>query len=139
MKPVFQGLLGILLMYFVLACLLALWEVGWKLAALPGWVYLYALLTSVLGVLGYSLVRLDHPARPDWQRVLLRGFGLVLPLMGLLLVRKAAAGEWQDQRLLPLYLGVWSVLALVSGTLTVTLDKRAAQGNRTARVLKDWF
>ncbi|SEJ40346.1 hypothetical protein SAMN04488058_107109 [Deinococcus reticulitermitis] len=124
---------------FALAMFLGLWEVGWRFAALPGWFYAYALGAAVVALLGSRLRSLDRPERPDWQRVLLRGFSWGIPFAALISGQRVLDDDFRQPALALLFLGVWSVICLIYGALSVCKEKRAAQGNKVAQAAKDWL
>lgn len=124
--------------FCVLAVFLGLWQVGWHFQALPGWFYAYALGAAVVARLGLHLRALDGPQRSYRQRLLLRGFGWGLPLAALVSGRPALEGDFQEPALTLLFLGLWSLLSLLSGALSLRKEKKAAQGSKAAQAAKDW-
>lgn len=112
---------------FACAVFLGLWEVGWRFAALPGWFYAYALGAAVVAWLGSRLRSLDRPERPDWQRVLLRGFGWGIPFAALISGQRVLDGDFQQPELILIFLIVWSVMSLVYGSFSL---RRASRGTQ---------
>ncbi|MPY67799.1 hypothetical protein F8S09_14095 [Deinococcus sp. SDU3-2] len=111
--------LAFLAAFFALALItvvLGLWQVDWKVEALPLWFWGVAVLAGALGVLGGWLTGQATPEKPLSDRTLLLAAGWGLPTATMM-----TGGNLVDEAVTPLavflLIALWAVMSLGYGRL----------------------
>lgn len=94
--------------------LLGLWEVGWRVAALPDWFWGAVVLMGLLMVFGNWLTAQARSQPSFWWRAALFGAGWGLPVSSLLAALNTLEGDFVPG----LHFTLWTALSLVYGVVT---------------------